>query len=88
MDKGCKKIAVFRLALKRSDGYLALIAQINKASPSAGVIAEPFDPIAIANRNKVVEIVRCVTTPVHLEGPNQPAFTFDFMKISRDASDL
>jgi indole-3-glycerol phosphate synthase len=55
MSRGAKKIAVFRLALKGSDGYLARIAQINKASPSAGVIAEPFDPIAIANRNKDFE---------------------------------
>jgi len=38
----------FRAALKRSDGKLAIIAEIKKASPSAGVIAESFDPVAIA----------------------------------------
>jgi len=40
----------FRSILKRSDGKPALIAEIKKASPSAGVIAQSFDPIAIARR--------------------------------------
>src|SRR5438128_696212 len=35
-------------ALKRSDENLAVIAEIKKASPSAGVIARSFDPVAIA----------------------------------------
>ena len=38
----------FQSALARADGKLALIAEIKKASPSAGVIAESFDPVAIA----------------------------------------
>jgi indole-3-glycerol phosphate synthase len=38
----------FRSALQQSDGRLAVIAEIKKASPSAGVIAESFDPIKIA----------------------------------------
>ena len=38
----------FRSALQQSDGRLAVIAEIKKASPSAGVIAEAFDPIEIA----------------------------------------
>ena len=38
----------FRQALDRGEGNLALIAEIKKASPSAGVIAEDFDPIDIA----------------------------------------
>jgi len=38
----------FRSALRQSDGRLAVIAEIKKASPSAGVIAESFDPIEIA----------------------------------------
>jgi indole-3-glycerol phosphate synthase len=38
----------FRSALQQSDGSLAVIAEIKKASPSAGVIAESFDPVEIA----------------------------------------
>ncbi len=38
-----------RAALERSDGKLAVIAEIKKASPSAGVIASSFNPVAIAN---------------------------------------
>lgn len=39
----------FRAALQRSDGRLAIIAEIKKASPSAGVIATEFNPVEIAN---------------------------------------
>ena len=38
----------FAAALQREEGKLALIAEINKASPSVGVIVESFDPVAIA----------------------------------------
>jgi indole-3-glycerol phosphate synthase len=38
----------FHSALKRTDGKLAVIAEIKKASPSAGVISKSFDPVAIA----------------------------------------
>src|SRR4029077_9619262 len=38
----------FHMALKRPDEKLALVAEIKKASPSAGVIAKSFDPVAIA----------------------------------------
>jgi len=38
----------FCAALQRSDGMLAVIAEIKKASPSAGVIASSFNPVAIA----------------------------------------
>ena len=38
----------FGSALQREEGKLALIAEIKKASPSAGVIVESFDPVAIA----------------------------------------
>jgi len=38
----------FRSALKRRDDQIAIIAEIKKASPSSGLIAEPFDPIGIA----------------------------------------
>ncbi len=38
----------FQNALTREAGALALIAEVKKASPSAGVIAELFDPVLIA----------------------------------------
>ena len=38
----------FRAALQQSDDKLGVIAEVKKASPSAGVIAESFDPIEIA----------------------------------------
>jgi indole-3-glycerol phosphate synthase len=40
----------FQTALSRPDGRLALIAEVKKASPSAGVIAHSFDPVATATR--------------------------------------
>ncbi|HEY5751648.1 MAG TPA: indole-3-glycerol phosphate synthase TrpC [Chthoniobacterales bacterium] len=38
----------FRVAIDRGDEALGLIAEVKKASPSAGVIAENFDPVLIA----------------------------------------
>jgi indole-3-glycerol phosphate synthase len=38
----------FRAALQQSDDKLGVIAEVKKASPSAGVIAESFDPVEIA----------------------------------------
>lgn len=38
----------FRSSLKRPDGKIALIAEVKKASPSAGVIAQSFNPVEIA----------------------------------------
>ncbi len=39
----------FKSALRRIDGNLAVVAEMKKASPSAGLIAKSFDPVAIAN---------------------------------------
>jgi indole-3-glycerol phosphate synthase len=38
----------FRAALQRSDEKLAVIAEIKKASPSAGIISKQFAPVEIA----------------------------------------
>src|SRR5438270_11148967 len=38
----------FRSALTQTAEKLAVIAEIKRASPSAGVISESFDPVAIA----------------------------------------
>jgi len=38
----------FRGALLHPDGNLAIIAEVKKASPSAGVIAKSFNPVGIA----------------------------------------
>src|SRR2546430_9040404 len=40
----------FRSALQQADEKLAIIAEIKKASPSAGVIAEKFEPVEIARK--------------------------------------
>ena len=46
----------FRSVLKRPDGKLALIAEIKKASPSAGVIAQSFNPVEIARNADVAQL--------------------------------
>src|SRR2546421_6996098 len=38
----------FRAALQRTDEQLAIIAEIKKASPSAGLIVSDFDPVSRA----------------------------------------
>jgi indole-3-glycerol phosphate synthase len=40
----------FRGALQQADDSIAVIAELKKASPSAGVIAETFEPVRIATK--------------------------------------
>lgn len=71
----------FAAALRQGEGKLALIAEIKKASPSAGVIVESFDPVAIA-RNYAragVEGISVLTDEQFFQGH------LNFLKLVRDA---
>jgi indole-3-glycerol phosphate synthase len=60
----------FASALQAGEGKLALIAEVKKASPSAGVIVESFDPVAIA-RNYAragVEAISVLTDEKFFQG--------------------
>jgi indole-3-glycerol phosphate synthase len=60
----------FASALRQGKRKLALIAEVKKASPSAGVIAESFDPVAIA-RNYAragVEAISILTDEKFFQG--------------------
>ena len=60
----------FTSALPQGKGKLALIAEVKKASPSAGVIVESFDPVAIA-RNYArtgVEAISILTDEKFFQG--------------------
>src|SRR3954463_9810052 len=60
----------FGSALQREEGKLALIAEIKKASPSAGVIVEQFDPVAIAKNyaRAGVEAISVLTDEQFFQG--------------------
>jgi indole-3-glycerol phosphate synthase len=63
-------IRPFGSALKQGEGKVSLIAEVKKASPSAGVIVESFDPLAIA-RNYAragVEAISVLTDEKFFQG--------------------
>jgi indole-3-glycerol phosphate synthase len=60
----------FASALQAGEGKLALIAEVKKASPSAGVIVESFDPVAIAKNyaRAGVEAISVLTDEKFFQG--------------------
>jgi indole-3-glycerol phosphate synthase len=60
----------FASALQPGEGKLALIAEVKKASPSAGVIVESFDPVAIAKNyaRAGVEAISILTDEKFFQG--------------------
>ncbi len=60
----------FGSALQAGEGKLALIAEVKKASPSAGVIVESFDPVAIAKNYALagVEAISVLTDERFFQG--------------------
>jgi len=71
----------FASALDRGEGKLALIAEVKKASPSAGVIVESFDPVAIAKNyaRAGVEAISVLTDEQFFQGH------LDYLQLIRDA---
>ena len=71
----------FASALDRGERKLALIAEVKKASPSAGVIIESFDPVAIAKNyaRAGVEAISVLTDEQFFQGH------LDYLQLIRDA---
>jgi indole-3-glycerol phosphate synthase len=60
----------FRAALQRNDGQLAIIAEVKKASPSAGLIDPNFDPAAKAQEYQAqgAEAISVLTDKTFFQG--------------------
>ena len=60
----------FASALRQGEGKLALVAEVKKASPSAGVIVESFEPVAIAKNyaRAGVEAISILTDEKFFQG--------------------
>jgi indole-3-glycerol phosphate synthase len=71
----------FASALDRGEGKLALIAEVKKASPSAGVIVESFDPVATAKNyaRAGVEAISVLTDQKFFQGH------LDYLQSIREA---
>lgn len=71
----------FEAALRGGAAKIALIAEIKKASPSAGVIVESFDPLAIAGNyaRAGVDAISVLTDERFFHGH------LDYLKLIRDA---
>jgi indole-3-glycerol phosphate synthase len=71
----------FAAALQREPGKLALIAEIKKASPSAGVIVESFDPLLVARNYAAagVDAISVLTDEQFFQGH------LAYLKLIRDS---
>ena len=71
----------FGTALRRAPNEVALIAEIKKASPSAGVIVEAFDPLAIAKNyaRAGVDAISILTDERFFQGH------LDYLRLVREA---
>ena len=60
----------FFSAVTRPEGELRVIAEVKKASPSAGVIREDFDPVAIAKNYHAngAAAISCLTDEKYFQG--------------------
>jgi indole-3-glycerol phosphate synthase len=70
----------FASGLQKPEGKLAVIAEVKKASPSAGVIVESFDPVAIAKNyaQAGVDAISVLTDEKFFQG------RLDYLQLIRD----